>query len=318
MKILVTGGCGFIGSHFIRHSLMQGGEIKITNLDKLTYAGNPANLGDIKGDKRYKFVKGDICRKQVVERCMKDADIIVHFAAETHVDRSIIDAGSFVRTDVLGTYVLLEAARKNGVDKFVHISTDEVYGSVKTGRFTEESSVMPSSPYAASKAGGELLAMSYFVTHNLPVVVIRSSNNYGPFQNPEKFIPHSITGLLRGKNIRIYGNGSNIRDWLFVKDNCAAIETVMKKGKNGESYNAGGGCEKTNLDVARKIIDIMGAQEDRIEFVHDRKGHDFRYALDWKKTASLGWKPETDFDSGLAGTVEWYRENKRWWKPLVS
>ncbi|MBI2971120.1 MAG: dTDP-glucose 4,6-dehydratase [Candidatus Aenigmarchaeota archaeon] len=319
MKILVTGGCGFIGSHFIRRLLMEGNndKIKIINMDKLTYAGNPNNLKDVKSDKRYKFIKADICGRRAVEKCMKGTDIIVHFAAETHVDRSIIDAGSFVRTDVLGTCVLLESARKAGVEKFVHISTDEVYGSVEKGRFRENDAVMPNSPYAASKAGGELLARSYFVTHGLPVVIVRSSNNYGPFQHPEKFIPHSITNLLRGRNIRIYGNGSNIRDWLFVKDNCAALETVMKKGKPGESYNVGGGHEKTNIDAARKIADIMGMR-DCIEFVRDRKGHDFRYALNWKKTAALGWKPETGFDSGLAGTVKWYRENEWWWKPLVS
>jgi len=318
MDILVTGGCGFIGSNFIRFMLQKYPDYKITNLDKLTYAGNPNNLRDVEKQfkERYKFVKGDICDREVVNELVKDVDVVINFAAETHVDRSIIDAGSFVLTDVFGTYMLLEACRKFD-KKFFQISTDEVYGSIEKGSFKEDDKFEPNSPYSASKAGAELLIRAYFVTHGLPVLITRSSNNYGPYQYPEKIIPLFITNLLRGKKVPLYGDGSNVRDWLYVIDNCKAIDIVLHKGKIGEAYNVGGNCEKTNLELTKKILSLLGKDESYIEYVEDRKGHDKRYSLDISKIIKLGWRPETPFDEGLKKTVEWYKNNEWWWRPLV-
>lgn len=317
MRLLVTGGAGFIGSNFIRHMLEKYPDVRITNLDKLTYAGNPDNLKDIEDDERYDFVKGDVCDKGTVERLVKEADAIAHFAAETHVDRSIIDAGSFVLTDVFGTYRLLEAAKRFGIERFVHISTDEIYGSINDGKFREGDLIRPRNPYSASKAGAELLAMSYFTTHGLPVVVTRSSNNYGPYQHPEKLIPRFVTNALKGEKLPLYGDGKNVRDWLHVKDNCSAIDMVLRKGKSGEVYNVGGGNEKQNIEITRIILDHLGKPGSLIEFVKDRKGHDRRYALDSEKIRKLGWKPESDFESDLRKTVEWYKNNEWWWRKLV-
>lgn len=318
MKLLITGGCGFIGSNFIRYILEKYPDYKIINLDKLTYAGNPNNVKDVekKFKDRYKFVKGDICNKKIVEKLISNVDVIVNFAAETHVDRSIIDAGSFVLTDIFGTYVLLEACRKFN-KKFVQISTDEVYGSIEKGSFKETDKLEPRNPYSASKAGAELLARSYFITHEVPVIITRSSNNYGPYQYPEKIIPLFITNLIRGKKVPVYGDGKNIRDWLYVIDNCKAIDIVLHEGKSGEIYNIGGECEKTNIELTKMILKFMGKDESYIEYVPDRKGHDKRYSLDNTKIRKLGWRPETKFEDGLKQTVEWYKNNEWWWKPLV-
>ncbi|MFH1403052.1 MAG: dTDP-glucose 4,6-dehydratase [Candidatus Altiarchaeota archaeon] len=315
MRVLVTGGAGFIGSNFIRHMLGKY-DYEIVNLDKLTYAGNPENLRDVEDNTEYSFVKGDVCDRKVVEENAKDCDAIINFAAETHVDRSIIDAGSFVETDVYGTYRLLEAARKYEVGKYVQISTDEVYGSIQEGSFTEESNLEPNSPYSASKAGGDLLVRAYHKTYGLPVMITRSSNNYGPYQYPEKIIPLFITNLIEGKKVPLYGDGQNVRDWLHVEDNCKAIDVILHKGKAGETYNIGGDCEIKNIDLTKKILELMEHDESRIEYVEDRLGHDQRYSLNTNKTKKLGWKPEKDFNQGLKETVEWYRKNKEWWKPL--
>ncbi|MBI4175725.1 MAG: dTDP-glucose 4,6-dehydratase [Candidatus Aenigmarchaeota archaeon] len=316
--VLVTGGLGFIGSNFIRHYLAASTESRIINIDKITYAGNPNNLNDIKGDPRYVFVKGDICDKSLVEKWMKGCDAVLNFAAETHVDRSIIDAGSFVQTDVLGTYRLLEAARKYGVSKYVQISTDEVYGSIVKGSFTEESNLSPSSPYSASKAGGDLLALAYWKTYGMHVSVTRSSNNYGPYQHPEKLIPRFITNAIQDKPLPLYGDGRNVRDWLHVLDNCRAIKAVKDYGKPGETYNAGGGNERINLEITRIILKELGKPESLIKYVDDRPGHDRRYSIDSAKIRSLGWKPSVGFETGMKETVRWYALNEKWWKPLLS
>jgi dTDP-glucose 4,6-dehydratase len=315
-KILVTGGAGFIGSNFIRHILSKYPDYEVTNLDKLTYCGNLENLRDISKNKNYRFVKGDIADKGIVNRLMKVSDIVLNFAAETHVDRSIKDPSGFVRTNVFGTYTLLEAAKLHGVDRFVQISTDEVYGSIASGAFTENSSIAPNSPYSAAKAGGDLLARSYFVTHGLPVIITRSSNNFGPYQYPEKIIPLFITNLIEDKKVPLYADGSNVRDWLFVADNCAAIDIVMHNGKAGEVYNIGGGNEITNMKLTKALIKLLGKGEEYIEYVKDRPGHDKRYALDITKMISLGWRPKYDFDGAVELTVNWYKENKAWWKRL--
>lgn len=318
MKILVTGGCGFIGSHYIKHHLATHPKDEIVNLDKLTYAGRLENLKEIEKNPRYRFVKGDICDPKTVEKAMKDCEAVVHFAAESHVDRSIDSASPFIETNVKGTLLLLEAARKQDMSRVIHISTDEVYGQIMEGSFTEESLLMPRNPYSASKAGADRLAYSFFATYGLPVSITRSSNNYGSHQFPEKVIPLFVTNLIRGKKVPVYGTGKNVRDWLYVKDNCEGIETVLKKGKNGEAYNIGGGNEKDNLELTRMILAECGAGEEMIQFVEDRKGHDWRYALDYSKISEeLGWKPATPFEKGLKETVQWYRQNEWWWKPLV-
>lgn len=315
MKILVTGGAGFIGSNFVRYMLNEHPDHELVVLDKLTYAGRLENLQDVL--EKITFIKGDICNKRDVEKAIKDCNAILNFAAETHVDRSIIDAGDFVRTDVLGTYHLLEASRKFNIEKFIQISTDEVYGSIETGSFKETDPLKPNSPYSASKAGADMLVRSYHRTYGLPTLITRSSNNYGPFQFPEKIIPLFITNLIQGKKVPLYGDGLNIRDWLYVLDNCRAIDLVFQKGKLGEIYNIGGGYEITNLELTKKILKLMNKTKEFIEYVPDRLGHDRRYSLNCEKIRKLGWKPETDFNNGLKKTIEWYKENKWWWKPLV-
>ena len=317
-KLLITGGAGFIGSNFIRHILNKYEDYSVTNLDKLTYCGNLGNLKDIEDDKRYKFVKGDIADSQLVSRLVKRHDVIINFAAETHVDRSITDPYSFVRTNVVGTHTLLEAAKASGVGLFIQISTDEVYGSIAKGSFREKDPLEPNSPYSAAKAGGDLMARSYFVTFKLPVIITRSSNNFGPYQYPEKVIPLFITNALEGKSLPLYADGMNVRDWLFVLDNCEAIDIVMHKGKPGEIYNIGGVTEITNLELTHSILDILGKDKRLIKFVKDRPGHDKRYSLDIAKIRSLGWKPRHDFKSALELTVGWYRNNESWWRRLVE
>lgn len=316
MKLLVTGGAGFIGSNFIRYLLNHHPDYKIINFDKLTYAGNLNNLKDVAKDPRYQFIKGDICDPGAVEVAVASGvDAIINFAAESHVDRSIISAGSFVQTDVYGTYVLLEAVKKHGIGRYIQISTDEVYGSIESGSFTESSTLSPNSPYAASKAGGDLLVRAYHKTHQLPVIITRSSNNFGPYQYPEKLISLFTTNALQGKKLPLYGKGENVRDWLFVLDNCEAIDLVLQKGKAGEVYNIGGGCERKNIEIARFILKELNKPESSIEFVKDRLGHDWRYSLDCGKIKrELGWQAKADFEKALAQTVKWYRENEEWWK----
>ncbi len=317
-KLLVTGGAGFIGSNFIRALLKKHPDIEITNLDKLTYAGNLDNLRDVEKDSRYRFVQGDICDEKVVEPLVCDADIVLNFAAESHVDRSIGKPDDFIKTDIFGTFVLLEASRKHGVERFVQISTDEVYGSIEKGAFSESDGLMPSSPYSASKAGADRLAYSYFVTFGLPVVIPRSSNNYGPHQYPEKLIPLFVTNAIDHKSLPIYGDGKNVRDWIYVEDNCEAIEAVMERGVNGEVYNIGAGNEKSNLEITRIILDTLGKPDALMTFVEDRKGHDRRYALDTSKVRRLGWTPTHTFESGMEETIRWYAENRWWWEKLKS
>jgi len=318
MKLLVTGGAGFIGSNFIRHMLDAHPDMEIINYDILTYAGNLNNLKGIDKQPRYTFIKGDICDQSLVNATLKKhpVDAIVHFAAESHVDRSITDPSAFVKTNVLGTHTLLDAARKHAVPKFIHISTDETYGSIMNGSFKETDILSPSSPYSASKAGSDLLALSYFTTYHLPVMVTRCTNNFGPYQFPEKLIPLFITNLLEGKKVPVYGTGKNIRDWIHVNDHCRAVEFLLDNGVPGEVYNIGGGHEKTNLEITDKILGLLGKDESVIEYVTDRPGHDFRYSLDSSKLRKMGWKPRYSFDDALEETVTWYRENAWWWQPL--
>jgi dTDP-glucose 4,6-dehydratase len=304
MNLLVTGGCGFIGSNFIRLILGKYPNYKIVNLDKLTYAGNLENLKDVESNENYEFVKGDICDAEIVEKVMKGVDAIVHFAAESFVDRSIADANPFIQTNFYGTYVLLEAARKHNVKKFVYISTDEVYGSIEKGSFKETDQLEPSSPYSASKAASDLLVYSYFVTHKLPVVICRSSNNFGPYQNPEKVIPLFITNAMEDIQLPLYGDGLNVRDWIFVEDNCEAVDFVLQKGKLGEIYNIGGNSERTNIEITKLVLELLGKPESLIKYVTDRLGHDRRYALDITKISELGWKPRFSFKEGMEKTMK--------------
>jgi dTDP-glucose 4,6-dehydratase len=317
-NLLITGGAGFIGSDFVKFVLRIRGEVSVANVDAVTYAGNLANLGDVDRNPRYSFVRGDICDQTVVEDTMRGADAVVHFAAESHVDRSIADSSLFVRTNVLGTQVLLNAALRAGVRKFVHVSTDEVYGALgDEGKFTELTPLKPRSPYAASKAAGDLLAQSYFETHGLPVCVVRPSNNYGPYQYPEKFIPLMVTNLIEGRKVPVYGKGLNVRDWLHVEDCCSGVLAVLERGIPGQVYNIGGGNELRNIDLVRQILRLMGKGEDDVEFVPDRPGHDYRYALDSTKiTCELGWRPEVEIAQGLSRTVQWYTAHADWWRPL--
>ncbi|OPY27809.1 MAG: dTDP-glucose 4,6 dehydratase [Methanocella sp. PtaU1.Bin125] len=315
-RLLVTGGCGFIGSNFIRLMLGKYPDLKIINLDRLTYAGNPDNLKDVEDCPNYGFVKGDICDAAVVRAAMKKADTVVHFAAESHVDRSIGDGSVFVRTNVLGTNTLLQAARELGIRKFLHVSTDEVYGSTMNGSFVETDNLRPSSPYSASKAGSDLLALSYHTTYGLPVVVTRCTNNYGPYQYPEKLIPLFVTNLIQGLKVPVYGNGMNVRDWIYVLDHCKAIDFVLRNGADGEVYNIGGGAERTNMEITRAIMKLLGKGEHMIEYVRDRPGHDLRYSLDCSKLKAMGWRPEHDFGDALAMTVRWYVDNAWWWEKL--
>lgn len=315
MKILVTGGYGFIGCNFIRHMIQQGAEI--VNLDKLTYAGVRNSLKDIEGEERYSFVKGDICNRKDVRKAMEGCERVVHFAAASHVDRSIQDALPFIQTNVTGTYLLLEEARKQEVERFIYISTDEIYGQIEHGSFKETDVLNPRNPYSASKAGADRLAYSFFATYDLPVIITRSSNNFGPFQFPEKMIPLFITNILQGKKVPVYGEGKNVRDWIYVMDNCEAIELCLNKGKVGEVYNIGGGNEISNLELTKIILQELGKGEDMIDYVKDRPGHDLRYSLDCTKIKELGWRPRTRFADEIRQTVSWYKNNRKWWEPLV-
>jgi len=317
-KILITGGAGFIGSNFIHYLLKKYRNYQVINLDLLTYCGNLENLKDIEKNPRYKFIKGDICDEKLVTNIFKEEkpDFVVNFAAESHVDRSILGPIIFTKTNILGTHTLLEAARKYKVKKFLQISTDEVYGSIKRGKFRETDPSNPSSPYSASKAGADLLALSYFKTFNLPVLITRSSNNFGPFQFCEKIIPLFITNLLLNKKVPLYGNGKNKREWLYVLDNCRAIDLVLFKGKIGEIYNIGAGEELNNLQLTSLILKMFKRGKSYIEFVADRPGHDFRYAVETKKIKNLGWKPKYKFKEALFQTINWYINNFFWWKKL--
>jgi len=317
VKVLVTGGCGFIGSNFVRHLFAsRGSGVSVVNLDKLTYAANPANLADVASRPNYRFIKGDIADGDVVGLAMEGCDAVVNFAAETHVDRSLLGDASFIETDVRGVFVLLEEARRRRVRKFIQISTDEVYGSIASGSFTEESALNPRNPYAASKAGGDRLAYSYWASYGLPVVVTRASNNYGPYQYPEKLIPLFVTNAIDGEPLPLYGDGRNVRDWLYVEDHAAAIDFLIDAGEPGETYNIAGGNEAENIEITRKVLAALGKPEDLIRFVDDRPGHDRRYSLDAGKLARLGFRCETPFDLGLDRTVRWYREREDWWRPI--
>ena len=318
MRLLVTGGAGFIGSNFVRFMLRRYDDLEIVNLDKLTYAGNLENLRDVQDDARYTFVKGDICDATVVRAALRGADAVVNFAAETHVDRSISGPQDFISTDVLGTHTLLEAVRELGIARYVQISTDEVYGSTETGSFTEESDLAPSSPYSASKAGADLLVLAYHRTYGAPVLITRSSNNYGPWQYPEKIVPLFITNAIDDQALPVYGDGLNVRDWLYVDDNCGGIDAVLRKGALGEVYNIGGGNEVKNLALTRQILELLGKRPELIRFVADRPGHDRRYAIDCGKLRALGWRPATPFATGLKRTVSWYRDNPDWWRKIKS
>jgi len=315
-KCLVTGGAGFIGSNFIHYMLEKRDDVSIINLDKLTYAGNLDNLRNVEKDSRYRFVHGDICDESMVNEIMTDVDVVINFAAESHVDRSIGKPEDFIKTDIFGTFVLLEASRKHGVQRFVQISTDEVYGSIEDGLFKETDPLMPSSPYSASKAGADRLVYSYYVTYGLSVVIPRSSNNFGPHQYPEKLISLFVTNALDDKELPIYGDGKNVRDWLFVLDNCEAIEVIMEQGKDREVYNVGGDNEKNNLEITKTILDDLDKPKSLMTFVKDRAGHDRRYALDLAKIGRLGWKPHYSFEEAMQQTIHWYRDNRWWWEKL--
>lgn len=318
MRLLVTGGAGFIGSNFVRYLFHHHPTYQAVVLDKLTYAGNLANLADVADNPGYQFIRGDICDRQLVEGIVAEVDAIVNFAAETHVDRSILDAGSFIQTDVYGTFVLLEAARKHGIRRFVQISTDEVYGDVPVGSSVEGDPLRPRSPYSAGKAGGELLVQAYHITHGLPALITRGSNNYGPYQYPEKLIPVLITNAMDGQELPIYGDGQQVRDWLYVLDHCSAVDAVLHHGVPGEVYNVGGGNERVNLEIVSQLLELLDKPRSLIRFVKDRPGHDRRYSLDCTKLRALGWEPARDFEEGLAETVRWYVANEAWWRPLKS
>lgn len=319
MRFLVTGGAGFIGSHYVRSVLTDfwgmGQVDEVVVLDKLTYAGNLANLIPVADDERYRFVKGDIADPTVVGSLIDQADVVINFAAETHVDRSILGADDFVQTNIVGTQVLLDAVKDHGVQKFVQVSTDEVYGTIDEGSWTEESPLLPNSPYSAAKAGGDLLARAYFQTYGLPISTTRCSNNYGPYQYVEKVIPLFLTRLMQGKKVPLYGDGLNIRDWLHVDDHCRAIHMVAINGKPGEIYNIGGGTELTNRELTERLLKSSGADWDSVEFVEDRLGHDRRYSLDHSKISrELGYEPKWTLDEGLSQTIKWYQDNQSWWK----
>jgi dTDP-glucose 4,6-dehydratase len=312
--VLVTGGCGFIGSNFIRYLLDSRRDMRVTNLDQLTYAGNLANLADVADEPRYRFLHGDITDRDLVRTAVRGVDAVFNFAAESHVDRSIHDASPFVKTNVLGTQVLLDAAREFDIPRYIQISTDEVYGSLgPTGYFTEETPLAPSSPYSASKAAADLLVGSYVHTFGLPALITRCSNNYGPYQFPEKLLPLFITNLLHDQLVPIYGDGQNVRDWIHVRDHCTAIELVWREGKPGEVYNVGGRCERTNLQITHTLLDLLDKPRSLIRYVKDRPGHDRRYAIDCQKIErDLGWKPTVSFEEGLKDTIVWYREHGDW------
>ncbi|MBI5855280.1 MAG: dTDP-glucose 4,6-dehydratase [Nitrospirae bacterium] len=318
MKIMVTGGAGFVGSHLVRRLLERGEEVM--NLDALKYSGNLENLQDVANHPRYTFVHGDICDAKLVAALLRERRIdgVINCAAETHVDRSILDPGAFAQTDVIGTGVLLEAARRAGVGRFLQVSTDEVYGSVETGSSTEDDPLSPRSPYSASKAGGDLLVLSYWTTYHFPVVLTRGSNTYGPNQYPEKFIPLFVTNAIDDQPLPLYGDGRNCRDWLSVYDHCAGIEHVFRHGAPGRLYNVGGGNERENIDVARLILQHLGKSNSLIRYVQDRPGHDRRYSVDCSRVRALGWEPTVPFEEGIRSTVEWYRTHESWWRTIKS
>lgn len=316
--ILVTGGAGFIGNCFIRHMLQKYSNYKIINLDALTYAGNLENLYDVKDNPNYEFVNGDICDKDLVTQIVSGVDMIVNFAAETHVDRSITGPEIFIETNIKGTMTLLQAAKEFNIERYLQVSTDEVYGTLgDTGYFTETTPIAPNSPYSASKAGADMLVRAYYETYKVPTLITRCSNNYGPYQYPEKLIPFFISRLLRGEKVPVYGDGLNVRDWLYVYDHCAAIDAVLHKGRVGEVYNIGGHNEKTNLEITHLILDAMNKDESSIEYVQDRLGHDRRYAISNDKiTSELGWKPSVTFEEGILLTIDWYLNNKSWMESI--
>ena len=319
MKLLVTGGAGFIGSNFVRMALTDKfpdfNVGQLTVLDLLTYAGDEENLKSVASDKRYKFVKGDIRDLELAKKLMQDADQVVHFAAESHVDRSIEGGSEFVSTNVMGTQVLLDAAKSTNIKRFVHVSTDEVYGSISEGSWPEDHPLLPNSPYSASKAGSDLLVRAYNRTHKLDTVITRCSNNYGQYQFPEKVMPLFITNIIEGKKVPLYGNGLNVRDWLHVDDHCRGIALALTKGRAGEVYNIGGGTELTNVELTHKILKAMGVGEEFIQPVEDRKGHDLRYSVDISKiNKELGYSPQVNFEEGLEQTINWYKNNDAWWK----
>ncbi len=320
MKLLITGGAGFIGSNFIHHILGKYPNYEVINIDKLTYCGNLENLEKVEDHEKYKFIKCDICDNKKIDEIFQEEkpDFVINFAAETHVDRSILDPDAFVRTNFLGTHVLLEAVKKYGIERFLHISTDETYGSIDNGKFKEDDVLLPNSPYSASKASADLLARSYFKTFSLPVVITRSSNNYGPYQFPEKVIPLFISNILQEKKVPLYGTGMNIRDWIYVQDNCEGLDAVLHDGKDGEIYNIGGGNEKTNLELTQIILNELGKDDSHIEYVDDRLGHDLRYALDIEKARKIGWEPKHTFEDAIKKTINWYLENEDWWKKLQT
>ena len=317
---LVTGGLGFIGSAFVRLALRERADVAVTVLDAMTYAANAANVAEVATDPRYRFVKGDIADAAAVDEAVGDGvDAIVNFAAETHVDRSILDPEAFIRTDVMGTHVLLEAVRRHGIARFLQVSTDEVYGDVEQGASVESDPIRPRSPYAASKAGGDLQVLAYHATFGTPVLITRGSNTYGPFQYPEKLVPLFVTNLLEGAQVPVYGDGLQVRDWLYVDDHARGIAHVLEHGTCGECYNLGGGNSRTNLEITQELLRLTGRDWDAsVRHVTDRLGHDRRYALDASKARALGWSPEVDFANGLAETVAWYRAREDWWRPIKS
>jgi dTDP-glucose 4,6-dehydratase len=319
-RVLITGGAGFIGSNFVHHILTKYADCRVVVYDKLTYAGNLDNLLDVENDPRYSFIRGDICDRELVGQVVREHEIetIVNFAADTHVDRSILSAGSFIQTDVYGTYVLLEAMREFGLRRMLHVSTDEVYGSIPKGSSVETDNLLPNSPYSASKAGGDLMCRAYHVTYGVPVVITRGSNNFGPFQYPEKVIPLFITNALDDKPLPLYGDGQNVRDWLYVLDHCEAIDLVLQEGEDGEIYNVGADHELTNLTLTETILDLVGKPRSMIQFVEDRPGHDRRYSLNSSKIQALGWRARQGFEEALEGTVRWYTDNRWWWEKLKA
>lgn len=316
--LLITGGCGFIGSNFVRYLLERYDDYRVVNLDKLTYAGNPANLRDLDGDERYRFVQGDICDAELVGRLVGECDGIINFAAESHVDRSILGSAEFLQTNVHGTFVLLDAARHHGVERFHQISTDEVYGSVAEGAWDEACPLEPRNPYSASKASAELLVRAYHLTHGLPTVVTRASNNIGPCQYPEKRVPLYITNAIDDQPLPVYGNGLQVRDHLYVDDHCSAIDLVYHQGVVGEAYNVGGENEANGIEVAHAILNTLGKPESLLQFVEDRAGHDQRYALNSAKVQALGWKPAVDVEASMQRTIQWYVDNEDWWRAIKA
>jgi len=320
MKLLITGGLGFIGSNFIRQIMNKYPDYKVVNLDKMTYAGNPENLRDIEKDPHYKWVRGCVTDENLVNELVsgEKPDAIIHFAAESHVDRSIHGSLDFVLTNVVGTRVMLDAAKNYKVERFIYISTDEVYGDIEVGSFKEEDPFRPNSPYSASKAAGDLLTRAYFKTFKTPVLITRSSNNYGPYQYPEKLMPLFITNLLEGRKVPLYGDGLNVRDWLYVLDNCAGIDMILHRGKDGEAYNIGGDNERTNREITEIILKELDKDESWIEYVKDRPGHDRRYSLDSTKIKKIGWEPKYDFETAIREKIDWYKNNVDWWKRIKS